>query len=65
VDPHFTALLFRVIAVGGTIAVIGASVLLLAFRAFGRPFRANVLIAVLLVFVLVCCLILLRVSLIK
>jgi hypothetical protein len=65
VDPHFITLLLRVIAVGGTIAVIGATVLLLAFRAFGKPFRANVLIAVLLVFVFVCCLILMRVSLVK
>jgi hypothetical protein len=65
VDPHFTSLLLRVIAVGGTIAVIGATILLLAFRAFGKPFRANVLIAILLAFVLVCCLVLLRVSLIK
>jgi hypothetical protein len=65
VDPHFTTILLRVIAVGGTIGVIGATVLLFAFRAFGRPFRANVLIAILLAFVLVCCLLLLRVSLIK
>jgi len=65
VDPHFTALLLRVIAVGGAIAVIGATILLLAFRAFGKPFRANVLIALLLVFVFVCCLVLLRMSLIK
>ena len=64
-DPHFTALLLRVIAIGGTIAVIGATILLLAFRAFGKPFRANVLIAVLLAFVFVCCLVLLRVSLVK
>ena len=64
-DPHFTALLLRVIAVGGAIAVIGATILLLAFRAFGKPFRANLLIALLLVFVFVCCLVLLRMSLIK
>jgi hypothetical protein len=65
VDPHFTALLLRVIAVGGAIAVIGVTILLLAFRAFGKPFRANVLIALLLAFVFVCCLVLLRMSLIK
>ena len=64
-DPHFIALLLRVIAVGGTIAVIGATVLLLAFRAFGKPFRANVLIAILLAFVFLCCLVLFRVSMIK
>jgi hypothetical protein len=39
--------------------------LLFAFRAFGKPFRANVLIAILLAFVFLCCLVLLRVSLIK
>ncbi len=64
-DPHFTTLLLRVIAVGGTIAVIGATILLLAFRAFSKPFRANVLVAILLAFVFVCCLLLLRLSLIK
>ena len=58
-------MLLRVIAVGGTIAVIGATVLLLAFRAYGRPFRANVLIAILLAFVFVCCLVLLRLSLVR
>ena len=57
--------MLRVIAVGGTIAVIGATILLLAFRAFGKPFRAHLLIAILLAFVFVCCLVLLRVSLIK
>ena len=64
-DPHFTTLLIRVVAVGGTIGVIGVVILLLAFRAFGKPFRANVLVAILLAFVFVCCLVLLRVSLIK
>ena len=64
-DPHFTTLLIRVIAVGGTIAVIGTAVLLLAFRAFHKPFRANVLIAILLAFVFVCCILLLRVSLVR
>ena len=64
-DPHFIAILLRVVAVGGTIAVIGTTILLLAFRAFGRPFRANVLVALLLAFVLFCCLVLLRLSLLK
>jgi len=65
VDPHFIAILLRVVAVGGTIAVIGTTILLLAFRACGRPFRANVLAALLLAFFLFCCLVLLRLSLLK
>jgi hypothetical protein len=64
-NPEFTTLLFRVVIVGGTIGVTGAIVLVLAFRAFGRPFRASVLIAVLIAFVLLCCLLLLRISFVK
>ncbi|HYS53107.1 MAG TPA: hypothetical protein VER58_05010 [Thermoanaerobaculia bacterium] len=61
----FTTVLFRVVLVGSAIGVVGVAILLFAFRAFGKPFRANVLIAVLLAFVLVCCLALLRLSLMK
>ena len=66
-DPEFTKILMRVFAVGGAIGVIGAVVLFFAFRAFqGREsFRAIVLVAALLVFVLLCCVILLRFSLIR
>ena len=64
-DPEFTRLLVRVLIVGGAIAVIGAGVLLIAFRAFGRQSRAGLLIAALLAFVFLCCLILLRVSLLR
>jgi len=67
VDPEFTKLLIRVAIVGGAIGVIGASVLFFAFRAFrGRDaFRATVLVAALLAFVLLCCVILLRLSLLR
>ena len=53
--------------IGGAIGVIGAVVLFFAFRAFqGREsFRAIVLVAALLAFVLLCCVILLRFSLIR
>ena len=61
----FTTLLSRVVLVGGAIGVIGTAILVLGFRAFGKPFRANVLIAVLLAFVLICCLALLRLSLLR
>lgn len=65
-DPQFTTLLIRVAIVGGTIGVIGAAVLFFAFRAFrGRDFQPIALIAALLVFVLLCCAILLRWSLIR
>ncbi len=66
-DPEFTKLLIRVAIIGGAIGVIGASVLFFAFRAFrGRDtFRATVLVAALLAFVLLCCVILLRLSLLR
>ncbi len=67
-DSEFTRLLTRVILLGGAIGVIGAAVLFFAFRAFGlrgRDFRANVLVAVLLLFVLLCCALLIRLSLLK
>jgi len=58
----FTTLLIRVMVVGGAIGFIGAGVLLLAFRSAGR-FRSAVLIATLLAFVFLCCMLLLRISL--
>ena len=65
-DPEFTKMVVRVAIIGGTIGVIGAAALFFAFRAFrGGEFRANVLIAVLLVFVFLCCVILLRLSIIR
>jgi hypothetical protein len=65
-DPEFTKLLIRVVIIGGTIGVIGAAALFFALRAFrGREFRAFVLVAALLAFVFVCCVILLRLSIIR
>lgn len=65
-DPEFTKMIVRVAIVGGTIGMIGAAALFFAFRAFrGGEFRGNVLIAVLLVFVFLCCVILLRLSIIR
>jgi hypothetical protein len=70
-DPEFVRILSRVALVGGAIIVIGAGGLFLAFRAFGpsesrsRDFRATVLVASVLLFVLISCVLLLRLSLIK
>jgi lipopolysaccharide export LptBFGC system permease protein LptF len=65
-DPEFTTLLIRVAIVGGTIGVIGATVLFFAFRAFrDRGARPPLLVVVLLVFVLLCCAVLLRWSLVR
>jgi hypothetical protein len=62
-DPEFTRVLIRVVILGGAIGVIGAAVLFFAVRAFRRgEFRATVLVAALLAFVLVCCIVLLRLS---
>jgi hypothetical protein len=62
-DPEFTTVLIRVAIVGGSIGIIGATILFFAVRAFRRgEFRATVLVAALLAFVLVCCIVLLRLS---
>lgn len=53
------------------IGVIGAGILFFAFRAFapevagGREFRATLLVGVLLAFVLLCCALLVRISLLR
>jgi len=66
VDPEFTTILTRVVIVGGVMGVIGAVVLYFAVRAFRRrEFRATVLVAALLAFVLVCCVVLLRLSILR
>ncbi len=71
VDPEFTKLLVRVLIVGSAIGLIGAGVLFFAFRAFApattrdRDFRATLLVTVLLAFVLLCCVVLLRLSILK
>lgn len=66
-DPEFTRILLRVTIVGGAIGIIGAGLLILAFRAFARPpdLRPSVLIAALLGFVLLCCALLMGLSLIR
>jgi hypothetical protein len=62
-DPEFQRVLFRTLAVGGVILAIGGTALFLAFRSFGeegaerRPFTLLIGVAV---FVLICCLVLLR-----
>jgi hypothetical protein len=71
VDPEFKRILLRVVLFGGTILVIGAGTLLIAFRSYGqadgknREFRATVIIAALLVFVLFVCLLLMRMSMLR
>jgi hypothetical protein len=66
VDPEFTKILLRVVAVGGTIGVIGAIVLFLAMRAFRKgESGGSILVLALLAFVLVCCIVLLRFSLLR
>ena len=70
-DPEFTRVLLRVVLLGGAILVIGAGLLVVAFRAYGSPqekgrdFRATVLVAALLFFVLVMCIFLLRLSVLR
>jgi len=64
-DPEFTKLLFRVAIVGGAIGVIGTGVLLLAFQGFRRGSRGTMWVVALLAFVFLCCLVLLRVSVIR
>jgi amino acid permease len=62
-DPEFTKILIRVAMVGGSIGIIGAGILFFAVRAYRKgEFRASVLVAALLAFVFVCCLVLLRFS---
>ena len=62
-DPEFTRILIRVVLVGGSIGIAGAVMLFFAVRAYRKgEFRATVLVAALLAFVLVCCLVLLRFS---
>jgi sterol desaturase/sphingolipid hydroxylase (fatty acid hydroxylase superfamily) len=65
IDPEFRQVLLRVMLVGGTIIVVGATGLFFAFRAFaptakqGRDFRAVVSIIAVLAVVMVGCFVLL------
>jgi hypothetical protein len=67
VDPDFQRMLIRVAIVGGLIGVIGVIVLIFAIRGFRgdkhSPFSGPLLVVVLLAFVMICCYLLLRVSL--
>jgi hypothetical protein len=71
IDPEFRNILLRVVLVGGTIIVIGATGLYFAFRAFapsakeGRDFRAVVAIIGVLAVVMVGCFVLLIFSFAK
>lgn len=70
-DPEFRRMLIRVVLLGGTIMAIGAGTLVVAFRAYapstakGRDFRATILVAALLFFILLMCVLLLRLSVVK
>ena len=65
-DPEFIKILTRVVLVGGSIGVIGTIILVLAMRAFRfGEMRATLLVAAVLFFVLICCVLLLQVSFVK
>lgn len=65
IDPEFSQVLLRVVLVGGTIMVVGATGLYFAFRAFapsqkeGSDFRAVVAIIAVLAVVMAGCVVLL------
>ena len=65
VDPEFARILLRVVLVGGTIMIIGATGLYFALRAFrptakkGSDFRAVVIVIAVLAIVMVGCFVLL------
>lgn len=65
IDPEFRQILIRVMAVGGTIIVIGATGLFFAFRAFaptekkGGDFRAVMIVIAVLAVVMTGCFVLL------
>jgi hypothetical protein len=65
IDPEFQQILIRVVLVGSTIMIVGATGLFFAFRAFaptakrGRDFQAVVAIIAVLAFVMIGCFVLL------
>jgi hypothetical protein len=69
VDPEFTRVLLRVVAIGLFLGGVGAAALYVAFRAFGsdnpREIRGSIWIAAVLLFIVVGCIILLRLSFVK
>jgi len=68
IDPEFRQILMRVMLVGGTIMIIGATGHLFAFRAFapaekkGRDFRAVMIVIAVLAVVMTGCFVLLLFS---
>jgi hypothetical protein len=66
VDPQFVRIMIRVCAIGLFISGLGATALFIAFRAYGtdkpREYRGALWIAALLAFIIVGCLVLLRLS---
>jgi hypothetical protein len=69
VDPEFQRVITRVLIIGGSIGVIAAGALVVAFRAFSaktpqdKDFRGTILVGGVIAFVLLCCLGLLIISL--
>jgi hypothetical protein len=67
-DPEFQRILIRFVLLGGAIFAVGAGTLFVAFRAYGTndsKGRATILVGALLVFVLLMCVLLLRLSFAK
>lgn len=68
IDPEFRQILTRVMLVGGTIMIAGATGLFFAFRAFapsakkGRDFRAVMIVIAVLAMVMTGCFVLLLFS---
>jgi hypothetical protein len=69
VDPEFQRIMTRVLIVGGAIGVIAAGALVVAFRAFAaktpqdKDFRGTILVGGVIAFVLLCCALLMFISL--
>jgi hypothetical protein len=69
VDPEFQRIMTRVLIVGGAIGVIATGALVIAFRAFSaktpqdKDFRGTILVGGVIVFVLLCCVALMLISL--
>ena len=68
-DPEFQRVITRVLIIGGSIGVIAAGALVIAFRAFSaktpqdKDFRGTIMVGGVIAFVLLCCLGLLMISL--
>ena len=68
-DPEFQRVITRVLIVGGAIGAIATGALVVAFRAFAaktpqdKDFRGTILVGGVIAFVLLCCAVLLVISL--